>query len=135
MMKKLHTSCFFGCQKWKKQKRKATEDIYWLLANSLKTQDYIWNNLKPWWPTGKSGNHSSKVIFRRDSTHMFIYVYNIHIYLYMYISIYIHICKYVYICIYMYIYIYMLTLIRYTLWYDLEILYVFFCQNEMKWSN
>ena len=46
--------------------------VYWInqhiLMNSLKTQDYRWKNLKPWWLTKKCENHSSTVIFRRDST-------------------------------------------------------------------
>ena len=66
MMKKLHTICFFGCQQMEKTKEE--DHRKHILTNSLKTQTYRWKNVKPWWPTEKSGNHSSTVIFRRDST-------------------------------------------------------------------
>ena len=66
MMKKLHTICFFGCQQMEKTKEENHRKH--ILTNSLKTQAYRWKNLKPWWPTGKSVNHSSTVIFRSDST-------------------------------------------------------------------
>ena len=66
MMKKLHTICFFGCQQMEKTKEENHRKH--ILTNSLKTQAYRWKNLKRWWPTEKSVNHSSTVIFRRDST-------------------------------------------------------------------
>ena len=57
---------FLDANKWKKTKEE--DHRKHILTNSLKTQTYRWKNVKPWWPTEKSGNHSSTVIFRRDST-------------------------------------------------------------------
>ena len=66
MVKKLRTTCFFGCQKMEKTKEEGHRKH--ILTNSLKIKDYRWKNVKSWWPIEKGGNHSSTVIFRRDST-------------------------------------------------------------------
>ena len=66
MVKKLRTTCFFGCQKMEKTKEEGHRKH--ILTNSLKIKDYRWKNVKSWWPIEKGGNHSSTVIFRRGST-------------------------------------------------------------------
>ena len=45
MMKKLCTTCFFGCQQIEKTKQKGHQKH--TLTKSLKRQDYKWKNLKP----------------------------------------------------------------------------------------
>ena len=82
-MKKLGRTWFFGCQQMEKAKEEGHRKH--ILTNSLKKHDYRWKNLKPWWPTEKSGNHSSTVVFRRDSTSeyesdIYIYIYSRYIY-------------------------------------------------------